>query len=189
MDISPEGETNIRVFIHDLGSTKEGTRGQEVISREQDRIVTCDPLKAMVVCRNMTSINAMPPILDAVILCAQFRGDSRCVVGRRIVDDQDPGFNAHLRQYTFNTLSQIMAVFIARDDDVDLAHFLASLAAALESDSAYGNSRAELATRFDPAASSRRTKPRLDLRVLAGSAFLANSFPLGLPLRQTDDRG
>lgn len=122
------------------GGAHQGPGDEPVVRREQGDVVPVGPFQeALVVGGDVALVLLVDPYLDARVLRRQGPCHVRGVVGRGVVDDQDPDVDALLLvQDALDAVGQEVAVLVAGDHHADRAHWPTTSEAVADSASAGG---------------------------------------------------
>ncbi len=122
-------EADLRVGVQQPDRPGQRAGGEPVVGREQHGVVAVGPLQqAFVVGGDVPLVDRMDPDLDPGIAGGQLQRGLGRVVGRAVVDDQDPDVDARLLvQHAADAVGEIVPVLVARDHHAHGAHYVGVL--------------------------------------------------------------
>lgn len=118
------GEPRLRMGVEERGGADQCAGDQAVVGGEQCYVVTVGPLQqALVVGGDVALVGLVDADLDPRVGGRQFARGLRRVVGRGVVDDEDPDVDAVLFvQDAADAVGEEVAVLVAGDHDTDGGH-------------------------------------------------------------------
>jgi hypothetical protein len=114
-------ESDARVSIKQVHSTPEGTRGEQIICRQQDAIVAVGPFKqALVIGCDVALVGRVDSHFHARVASGDLPCHVGTVIGRGVVDDEYSHIDPRLViKHARDGLLEEMTVLVTRDDDAD----------------------------------------------------------------------
>jgi hypothetical protein len=108
--------------LHHRDDPGEGLRHRKVVGAHDRKISGAGPVEALVERGVGTEVDRTRDELDPGVLACDFLRHLDTVVGRGVVDDQDPGIRYALGENARDAARQVAPVLVIGNDDVDARH-------------------------------------------------------------------